>query len=217
VGEDEADAERRRRCGVLTAVIFKTKPLLGWEMIQAVQRAGTRWARWVACDEAFGRAPTLLDHIASRGLWDCAEVPHDMQGWQQRPATAVPAWGGRGRQPTRARVVAGAPAPQTVVMVAEVAALRVIAMREGLPAPAVWLVLRRNLVTGELKTYLCNAPADTPLATLVRLSGMRWPIETCFEDGTQYLGMGDYEVRGWHRHMTLCILAHFFLVRLCLR
>jgi DDE superfamily endonuclease len=154
VGEDEADAERRRRCGVLTAVIFKTKPLLGWEMIQAVHRAGTRWARWVACDEAFGRAPTLLDHIASRGLWDCAEVPHDMQGWQQRPATAVPAWGGRGRQPTRARVVAGAPAPQTVVMVAEVAALRVIAMGEGLPGPAVWLVLRRNLVTGELKTYL---------------------------------------------------------------
>ena len=28
--------------------------------------------------------------------------------------------------------------------------------------------------------------------------------------------MGQYEVRswrGWHHHMTLCILAHFFLVR----
>lgn len=31
-----------------------------------------------------------------------------------------------------------------------------------------------------LKTYLNNAPADTRLETLVRLSGMRWPIETCF-------------------------------------
>jgi SRSO17 transposase len=75
------------------------------------------------------------------------------------------------------------------------------------------LVLRRNLVTGELKAYLCNAPAATPLAMLVRLSGMRWPIETCFEDGKHYVGMGDYEVRswrGWHHHMTLCILAHFF-------
>ena len=32
--------------------------------------------------------------------------------------------------------------------------------------------------------------------------------------------MGDYEVRswrGWHHHMTLCILAHHFLVRLQLR
>jgi SRSO17 transposase len=32
--------------------------------------------------------------------------------------------------------------------------------------------------------------------------------------------MGDYQVRswtGWHHHMTLCILAHFFLVRLRMR
>jgi hypothetical protein len=83
-----------------------------------------------------------------------------------------------------------------------------------------WLVLRRNRLAGELKTDVCHAPADTPLATLVRLSGMRWPIETCFEDGKQYLGMGDDEVRswrGWHHHMTRCILAHFFLVRMCYR
>lgn len=49
---------------------------------------------------------------------------------------------------------------------------------------------------------------------------MRWPTETCFEEGKQYLGMGDYQVRswrGWHHHMTMCILAHFFLVRLRLR
>jgi SRSO17 transposase len=46
---------------------------------------------------------------------------------------------------------------------------------------------------------------------------MRWPIETCFEDSKQLLGMGDYEVRsfaGWHHHMTLVMLAHHFLVRL---
>ena len=92
-----------------------------------------------------------------------------------------------------------------------------IGVREGLPGPAVWLILRRNEQTGELKTSLSNAPPDTPLTTLVRMSGMRWPIEICFADGKQYLGLGDYEVRswrGWHHHMTLCILAHFFLVRL---
>jgi SRSO17 transposase len=95
--------------------------------------------------------------------------------------------------------------------------LRVVAVRHGLPGPEVWLVLRRNVSSGELKTYLSNAPAETALPTLVRLSGMRWPIETCFEGGKQCLGMADYEVRSWHHHMTLCILAHFFLVRLQLR
>jgi SRSO17 transposase len=237
--EDEAYAERRRRCGVPTALTFKTKPTLGWEMIQAVRHAGTLRARWVTCDEAFGRDTSLLDAIDGMGLWYFAEVPHNTQVWRQRPATAVPPWSGRGRKPTRPRVLAGEATPEVVgqlaaalpadrwvrrtikegskgPLVARFAALRVMAVRDSLPGPTVWLVLRRNLLTGKLKTSLCNAPADTPLTTLVRLSGMRWPIETCFEDGKQYLGMGDYEVRswrGWHHHMTLCILAHGFLVR----
>jgi hypothetical protein len=58
-------------------------------------------------------------------------------------------------------------------MVAAWAAGRVIAVREGLPGPEVWLVLRRPHLTGELKTSVRNAPVDLALATLVRLSGMR--------------------------------------------
>jgi SRSO17 transposase len=241
--EDEAYAKRRQRCGVPVALTFKTKPALGWEMIQAVHHAHTLRARGVTCDEALGRDTTLLNHIDSLGLGYFAEVPHDPQVWQQRPSMAVPSWSGQGRKPTRLRVRAGEAKPIEVAPLAAAlpaacwgqrtitegskgplgahfAALRVSAVREGLPGPEVWLVLRRHLVTGELKTYLANAPADTSLATLVRLSGMRWPLETCFEDGKQYLGMGDYEVRsgrGWHHHMTLCILAHFFLVRAGLR
>jgi SRSO17 transposase len=152
-------------------------------------------------------------------------------------------WRGRGRRPQRERLGAGAPEARTVLevaaglpaeawarqtikegsqgpMVAEFATLRVIAVRDALPGPDVWLVLRRHVETGELKTYLCNAPVDTAVETHVRMSGMRWPIETCFEDSKQLLGMGDYEVRswtGWHHHMTLVILAHFFVVRMSLR
>jgi len=96
--EDEAFAERRRRCGVPAEIPFKTKPTLGWEMIQAVHQAGTLRARWVTCDEAFGRATSVLDAIASLGRWYFAEVPHATQVWRQRPATAVPAWSGQDRR-----------------------------------------------------------------------------------------------------------------------
>jgi SRSO17 transposase len=105
-------------------------------------------------------------------------------------------------------------------MVAEFAAVRVVAVRDTLPGSDVWLVLRRHVETGELKTSLCNAPVDTAGETLVRMSGMRWPIETCFEDSKQLRGMGNYAVRswsGWHHHMILVILAHFFVVRMSLR
>ena len=88
------------------------------------------------------------------------------------------------------------------------------------PVPTVWLLLRRNPATDELKCYLSHGPADMPAERLVWLAGLRWPIEQCFRDGKQLFGLGDYEGRswqGWHRHATLVMLAHFFVVREMLR
>jgi SRSO17 transposase len=241
--EDDAYFDRCEKCGIPDTLMFQTKPELGWEMIQGVLATGNLRGRWLVCDEGFGCDTHFLDNVAGTGLWYFAEVPHDTQGWLHRPATAIPSWLGRGPQPTQARLVEGEPSPQSVIqiaqslpishwsrhlikegsqgpLIADFAALRIVTVRDGLPGPEVWLVLRRNIESGELKTYLSNAPADTPLLTLVRLSGMRWPIETGFEDGKQLVGMGDYQVRswlGWHHHMTLCILAHYFLVRLQIR
>ena len=112
-------------------------------------------------------------------------------------------------------------------VVADFVALRALASRsgyrEGVPGPEVWVLIRRPLpLPGqtdppEWKYYLSNAPANTPLAELLRVCGMRWPIECCFEEGKGELGMDHYELRfwrGWHHHMTLAILAHHFLVRL---
>lgn len=241
--EADTHVARRQKCGVPEDITFQTKPQLGREMLAAVRATDTLRGRWLTCDEAFGRDTAFLDDVDGLGVWYYAEVPHDTRAWRKRPATEVPEWSGRGRKPTRERLVEGEPEAQDVVAIAEawsadrwsrhtikegskgpivadLAALRVVAVRDSLPGPEVWLVLRRNIKTGELKTYLSNAPADTPFETLVRLSGMRWPIERCFEESKQHLGMGDYQVRswrGWYHHMTLCILAHFFLMQLKLR
>lgn len=117
----------------------------------------------------------------------------------------------------RYRLLEGSKGP----LVADFAALRAVAVRDRLPAGEVWVLVRRK-VNGaadvpELKYYLSNAPVDTPLQTLVWLSGMRWPIETCFAECKGELGLDHYELRfwpGWHHHMTLVFLAHHFLVRL---
>jgi SRSO17 transposase len=240
---DDAYADRRRQCGLPPDLIFKTKPALAQEMLAAVVKSQALRCRWVVADEAFGGNPAFLDGVAGLGLWYFTEVAHTTRVWAERPATHMPPWHGRGRRPPRERLVVGAPEAQTVLrmaaalpaaawtrqtikegsqgpMVAEFATLRVVAVRDALPGPDVWLVLRRHVETGELKTYLCNAPIDIALETHVRMSGMRWPIETCFEDSKQLLGMGAYEIRGWtgwHHHMTLVILAHFFVVRMSLR
>ena len=110
----------------------------------------------------------------------------------------------------------GSKDPQAVLC----AVLRVAARRGHEPSPDVWLLLRRHPATDELKGYLSNGPAEMTPERLVWLAGLRGPIEQCFRDGKQLFGLGDYEGRswqGWHRHATLVMLAHFFVVRERLR
>jgi hypothetical protein len=130
-------------------------------------------------------------------------VSQSTRVWEERPATHVPLGRGRGRR-QRERLVESAPEARTVLAVAtalpaegwtrqtiqagrqgprmaDFATLRVVAVRDALPGPDVWLVLRRHVETGELQVSLCTAPVALALATRVRMRGMRWPIATCLE------------------------------------
>jgi len=231
-------AARRERCGIPEDLPFRTHQGLAWEMLEGVYRRGVVTFRWVLGDEEFGCDTGLLDQIAGLGKWYFMEVPADTQVWLERPQTEVPAWQGRGRKPCRERLAAEAPLPQTVAevaaglpsqtwqcytlhegskgpLVADVACVRVVAVRDGLPGPDVWLVIRQNVLTGEMKYFLSNAPQDTPAAQLAGLSAARWPVEQGIEDCKDELKMNQYAMRswrGWHHHMTLVMIAHLFLV-----
>ena len=77
------------------------------------------------------------------------------------------------------------------------------------------LLVRRSLGKPEtLAYYLTHAPDTTALADLVQVAGTRWTIESCFEEAKGEVGLDQYEVRswtGWHRHVTLAMLAHAYL------
>ena len=104
----------------------------------------------------------------------------------------------------------------------EFARQRVTLCKDGLPDRTVWLVIKRTMGPEPTYSYYSsNAPASMPLRTLVWLSGLRWAVEQCCEEGKTELGMAHYEVRkypGWHHHMLTTMLAHVFLwhLKLCL-
>src|SRR3989440_8315534 len=184
--------------------------------------------------------PTLRDALDAEGwrhvLASRVPAPVSTRG----RGTASPPWSGRGRKPTKPRLVPGAPAPETVQAVAaslpptawqdltvaegahgprtyQFVALRVWESRDGLPGRACWLLLRRNLDGRESGYYLSNAPEDTPLLTLAQVAAARWVIETEFETAKGETGLDEYEVRswaGWHHHITLGLLAAAFLLTL---
>lgn len=242
--EDWFGAEYRDRweaCGIPDALAFQTEPELALEMLAGLVRRAVLPFRWVACDEGYGKSPAFLAGIAALGKWYLAEVPADTRVWGRTPAVERPGQGPLGRPHTHMRVKRTAPRPQALrelqaqlppsawrrriikegskgSLLAEFACLRVTPVRDGLPGSRSWAIFRRSLgPQPEVKFYLSNAPATCPLHEFVRVSGMRWPVETALEEGKGEVGMDHYETRtwrGWHHHMTHAILAHLFLIRL---
>jgi len=79
-----------------------------------------------------------------------------------------------------------------------------------------WLLIRRSVHDStDLRYFIVFARrADMSLATVCRVAGMRWHIESGFESAKGECGLDEYEVRtwdAWHRHITLALLAHAFL------
>lgn len=236
-----AYGERRYKCQVPIDLTFQTKNQLAWEMILALHPADTLPARWITMDEAFGRDTKLLDQIErTTDYYYLAEVPKDTQVWRQAPETQLPPYPGVGRPPTRPRLTADAPQALAVeqiaaqlpaeawqahalkegakgLLIAEIALVRVVAVRDNLPGPSVWLLLRRSpCARQEIHYFLSNAPMQTAAHSLIEVCAMRWPIEIIFEQAKQFVGLNEYETRtwhGWHHHMTLVILAFGFLAR----
>jgi SRSO17 transposase len=232
------DPARCRAAGVPAAVGYQSQADLGLVMLRQARAAGHLRGRWVTADEDYGKVPTFRDALDADGWWYVLEVPTITTVFTEPAATTVPTWSGRGRKPTRARLVDPARRPQAVQAVAaawpadrwqaltvaegaqgprryQFAAQRVWESRDGLPGRPCWLVLRRNRAGSDRKCYLSNAPADTPLRTLGRVGAMRWPIETEFQTGKGETGLDEYEVRswpGWHHHITLALLAGAFLL-----
>jgi SRSO17 transposase len=240
----QAYQARWQACRIPAEWSFRTEPQVALDlMVQLVQRAVVPF-RWVTADETYGKSPVFLDGIEQLGKWFLVEVPTDTRVWLRTPAIEPPGQGLLGRPRTRPRVARTTAAPREVrdlaagipkskwtrriikegskgPLVAEFAFLRATTLRDKLPGPRVWLIFRRTLgPTRELKVYFSNAPTTCPRSEFIRVSGMRWPVETALEDGKGEVGMDHYETRtwpAWHRHMAHTALAHLFLVGLCLQ
>jgi hypothetical protein len=68
--------------------------------------------------------------------------------------------------------------------------------------------------TKELAFYRRYAPRQVPLATLVKIAGLRWPVEENFQASKTLTGLDEHQVRtwaSWHRWVTLAMAALAFL------
>jgi SRSO17 transposase len=196
----------RTRCAaarVPDEVGFATKPELARVMIERVVKAGLPFG-WVAADEFYGDNPGLRGWLESERIRYVMAVSCDHSvptaaGPVRADALATAA----GRRWRRMSCGDGAKGPRFYDFV-EIATTSAVHR----------LVVRRNIDTGELAYFWAHAPTEATLADLVRVIGMRWMVEECFQAAKGQIGLDHYQVRswpGWYRHITLAIAAHSWL------
>lgn len=211
------DAERRDKTYVPKELEFRTN----WQIAdQMLARLGPQVPHaWVVGDDEYGRPAEFRDRLAERGEKYLLEVPSNTQ--VRRPLH----WPGRTRRWSSVRqrreahqdrkwkrftLRDGEKGPIEV----QAFCTRVETRRPSGPARQETLLVMQAVRGGQ--TWYFLAPPDVPLdvGTLVRVAAHRHHIEQVFELAKGECGLAHYEVRswvGWQHHMTLSMLALWFL------
>lgn len=212
------DRKRLDEAGVPPEVKFATKPQLARQMIKQALDAGLR-PRWVLGDAVYGSDYQTRRFLESQGQAYVMVVTSSQRLWidfEQKRVDAVTAelpeddW-------HRMSIAEGAKGPRVYDWAAGRFGVPVDHERGELHR---WLLVRRPASGGESDDpkdrsyYFCAAPPEATPQDLAIAAGQRWAIESCFQAAKQEAGLDEYEVRswvGWHRHVTLSMLALAFL------
>jgi SRSO17 transposase len=207
------DPDRCAEAGVPTDVGFATKITLGRRMLQRALDAGVP-AAWATADEFYGGSRDLRRDLQARRLGYVLAVAKSHQvnvgglhgtarGDILAATLSKQAWnrysagdGAKGRREF------------------DWAWLAVIPPADEATGHH-WLLIRRRITDGELAFYRCYHPTRVGLPTLVRVAGIRWAVECCFQNAKGAVGLDQHQVRrwdSWHRYTTLVMLASAILV-----
>jgi SRSO17 transposase len=204
------DEERREEAGVPEEVSFATKGALARSMLERAFEAKVP-ASWVTADEVYGNDGKLRWWLQEQGVSYIMAVsrshplPSMLGGRRAEEAVAE----APGEAWERVEVGEGSKGPRVYDWA------RARLPYECADGWAQWLLARRSVSDAkEIAYYRSYCPEDAALSEMAKVAGARWSVEECFERAKGEVGLDHYEVRrweGWHRHITLCLLAHAFL------
>jgi SRSO17 transposase len=224
------DEKRREKCHVPSWVVFQEKWRIGLTMLDGCRLELPHG--WVAGDDEMGRCSQLRAELRQRKERYVLDVPcntliRDLQARRPRrkqagrgrkrevPFVPVSKW--TAKQPARAwQQVEVRPGTQGPLKVE--AMTRRVRTRDdqGRLGPEERLLVIRTNQKGQPKMdySLSDAGSEVPLKGLVQAHAQRYRIEQMLQEGKGEAGLDHYEVRswvGWHHHMTLALLALWFL------
>ncbi len=182
---------------------------------------------WIVGDEEFGRPTWFRRELTKLGKRYVLEVPsntviRDLEaippkprfvpgGIPVTPFTRVASWAKK--QPASKWTRLKVRDTETGPLEFEAIRTTVWTKDDQRIGPTEVLLVMRSIQRDQYWFWLSNAPLAS-LPELVRAASERQRIEECFERAKGEAGLAQYEVRswaGWHHHMTLSMLATWFL------
>jgi SRSO17 transposase len=223
------DPGRRAKAHVPEGVAFQESWRIAADLLERCRKDLPH--AWVTGDDELGRPAQFRSWLRRHGERYVLDVPcntsiRDLECRRPRrrragrgrkravPFRRADTWAAR--QPpsrwARLKVRDGERGPLRV----DAMAVRVRAKEKRRIGPEERLVVMRTVEAKPQVHYaLSNAGPEVSLAALVEARFTRHRIEEVLEAGKGEAGLGHYEVRswvGWHHHMTLALLALWFLI-----
>ena len=217
-----ADLERRAAVYVPTEVPYRSQPDIGAAIVRQMAEKKLPFS-WVLADDEFGRTRAFRDTARIYSKNFIVDVPKnttvrrvrrdgtdrlERRAWEVedlRRRIPVSEWdyfhvrdGEKGPIEVRATMLSVATERDSEAWVRET------------------LVIIETLDEKERWYCLGHAPVGTGLAEFVRRAGLRHRIEETFAEAKGEVGLDHFETRtwqGWHHHMLLCMISHWFLLR----
>ena len=210
------DRARRAAAHVPEDATFATKPQLARAMIERAISAGVPFA-WVAADSVYGVGEIEMTlRRQAKGYVLGVSGAHQFNSWGAKPLLAGTAEAIAAELDPSAwqRLSAGSGTKGERLYEWAYCELADLGPGDyGATWTGLWtrgLLVRRSLTDGERAYFSTWCPAGTGIATLVAVEGRRWAIEDAFETAKTELGLDHNETRswhGWHRHVSLVLLA----------
>jgi len=226
------DRDRCREAHIPDELVYRPKWQIAVGQLRRALGNGVRFD-WVTFDEDYGGKPQFLYDLDALGLLYVGEVPPCSRCWPSFPpycsyqapfvakrADNAAVWGKPFAKQKWKRFKLrrqGLP-PQTW----QVRAAQVWLQKDGRTdhprcrptERTYWLIVARNVDSGEVKYFVSNAPPKTPLGTLLAVAFRRWCVEHVFRVAKSEIGFDHFEGRsyaGLMRHMALCQVVMLFL------
>jgi SRSO17 transposase len=216
-----SDPARLKAAKVPPDRVFLTKPQLAARMVDRAVEAGTQFLA-VVFDSGYGKDEALRTHLSSSGLAYAAEVPKSLPLFDDAGRLTradkihrlLPgdAWQlcsqGPGEKGERSYDYAMIPVRPVREQAADGFAFTLLIRKTKQKT------VKKKTSVYEFAYFLIHAPRGTPLAQMVRWTGLRWSIEEDNKAAKNEFGLEDYQVRtwtSWHRYVTSSMLAHAFI------